>query len=669
MSNSKKKSKKKHTQRKVTQTKSNYVNAKREMSSWKDKLSLVLVASAIMLSFLAFSDSLNNEWVNWDDDKNFVENKLIQDISSENFWKLTGEIFTTDVIGGYNPLTVWTFALEKMAFGMEKESWKWWHLNNILLHLFCVFLIFQIGRQLGLNPIGAFLLALLFGIHPMRVESVAWLTERKDVLFASFYFAALFYYIKGKKLNKEFKFIWLIIPLFFLSGLSKIQAVSLPLTMIAVDYWLDKTFSLKSIIYKVPYFVISLVIGSFGFFVLSSEGVLLDATTFSFFQRLFIGSYSYIVYLGKFIYPWVMSPLYPYPSSFETIYYLSAIPFFALVGAIVFLWKKQQHVWVFGFLFFTVNVMFVLQILGAGQGFLADRFTYVPYAGLFFIAAYYFQQIDFTSIVGKAIVGIAGLYMMLFMYKTYQQVDVWSNSYSLWSHVIEYYPRTKVTWGNRANWLRDAGYKDLALADYAQRLSLGQDDPEPYNSRGKLYFQSQRKDTLLLALADYQQAVKLATEKAKTDGKYRDLLPEYLVNLGSTQARLNRNYPAIETFKKAEALDPSNPNVYFNRSITYHNVGDYENEQKDVLSYLKFRPYNGAMISNLATTKRILGDYKGAEIDYNRALRYSQIPAIYIERARNYVALGKFQEARKDAQLVIDNGIALPADLRKNLGM
>ena len=148
------------------------------------------------------------------------------------------------------------------------------------------------------------------------------------------------------------------------------------------------------------------------------------------------------------------------------------------------------------------------------------------------------------------------------------------------------------------------------MRDYAQRLSLGQDDPEPYNSRGKLYFQSQRKDTLLLALADYQQAVKLTTEKAKTDGKYRDLLPEYLVNLGSTQARLNRNYPAIETFKKAEALDPNNPNVYFNRSITYHNIGDYENEQKDVLSYLKFRPYNGAMISNLATTKRILGDYK-----------------------------------------------------------
>lgn len=669
MSKSKKKQHRKKNSAQADTSKQVSVPEGSSNSFWKNKTSLILVSIAILLSFASFSDSLNNEWVNWDDDRNFVENKLIKDISPENFWEITGKIFTTDVIGGFNPLTVWTFALEKIAFGMEPESWKWWHLNNILLHLLCVFLVFRIGRQLGLEPLGAFLLALLFGIHPMRVESVAWLTERKDVLFASFYFAALFYYIKGKKLNNEFKYVWLIVPLFFLSGLSKIQAVSLPLTMIAIDYWLDKSFQWKSIVRKAPYFVISLIIGLYGFIVLSSEGVLSDETQYSLFQRLFIGSYSYITYLGKLIYPWIMSPLYPYPSSFETIYYLSAIPFFTLVGALIYLWKKKQYVWVFGFLFFTFNVMFVLQILGAGQGYIADRFTYVPYTGLFFIAAYYFQKINLKSTIGKAIASFVTLYMIMFMYKTYQQVDVWSNSYSLWTHVIKYYPRTKVTWGNRANWLRDAGYKDLALADYSERLKLGQDDPEPFNSRGKLYFQSNRIDTIQLALADYQQAVKLAEEKAKTNGKYRDLLSEYLVNLGSTQARLNRNQEAIQTFTQAQAIDPQNQNVYYNRSITYHNIGDYQNEIKDIEAYLTINPYNGPLISNLATAKRLLGDYQGAAIEFDRALRYSQLPAIYIERARNYVLLGKIQEARQDAQTLIDNGFGLPQDLRQNLGM
>lgn len=655
-----KKSKKKQLSQKKAKDSPHKATA---ISFWKDKTKLLLLLAVLVITFIAFSDALNNTWVSWDDDRNFMENELVQNINSSNFWGNTIKIFKADVIGGYNPLTIWTFALEQLAFGSDDEALRWWHLNNILLHLLCVYLVYRIALLLKLKPIPAALVALLFGIHPMRVESVAWLTERKDVLFASFYFGALFYYIKAKLKGKEFGYSAIIIPLFILSLFSKIQAVSLPLSMIAIDYYLTGKFKLTSIINKIHYFVISLIVGYIGFSILSGEGVTADAMNLSFFQRLFVGSYSYIVYLVKFIFPYEMSPLYPYPSTFETKFYLSAIPFFGLVGALFYAWKKGAKVWVFGFLFFTFNVMFVLQIIGAGQGFTADRFTYVPYFGLFFIVAYYFQKLDLKSIIGKIVAGVVAAYMVVFGFMTYKQVDIWSNSYSLWTYTIDLYPKTKVTWGNRANWLRDNGFLQLALSDYSQRLSLGADDPEPFNSRGKLYFQSQRADTLQLALSDYETAVNLARVKAKTSQKYKEKIPEYLVNLGSTHARLGNNAQAIKTFNEAETYNPNNRNIYFNRSITYHNLGDYTAEINDIESYLNLNPSDGNMLINLGSAYRLTNQFAKAENAFFRAKKYSQIPALFIEEARNYVAQGKIEQAKANVRILIQNKVNLPSDL------
>ncbi len=630
---------------------------------WKDKTKLLLSFLALLITFLVFSDALNNTWVSWDDDRNFMENEWVQNINASNFWEYTVNIFTSNVIGGYNPLTVWTFALENLTFGSDDAGLRWWHLNNILLHLICVFLVFRIALLLKLKPLPAFLVAVLFGIHPMRVESVAWLTERKDVLFAAFYFGALFYYIKARLKGKEYGNIAIIIPLFILSLFSKIQAVSLPLSMIAIDYYLSGKFEWKSILSKIPYFVLSILIGSIGYLILSEEGVTSDSTGFNFIQRLFVGSWSYLIYLVKLIYPYEMSPLYPYPSSFENKFYLSAIPFFTLVGALVFAWMKKAKIWVFGFLFFTFNIMFVLQIIGAGQGFTADRFTYVPYFGLFFIMGYFYQKLDVKKLWGKIVSGLIVLYLALFCWMTYQQIGIWRNSYSLWTYTIGLYPKTKVTWGNRANWLRDNGYRTQALADYSHRLTLGSDDPEPFNSRGKLYFQSQHSDTLNLALSDYKTAVNLARSKAKVNQSYKDKLPEYLVNLGSTYARLGYNAEAIKTFTEAEQLNPKNRNIYFNRSITYHNIGDYSAEIKDLETYLKFDPYNGMMWINLGAAYRLTNQFAQGENAFARAKKYTQIPNLYIEEARIFIAQGKFDQAKANVRILVQNGIQLPSDL------
>ena len=128
----------------------------------------------VIITALTFLSSLNNDFVNWDDDKNFLENDLVSTINDDNFWSNTVEIFKSDVIGGYNPLTIFTFAIEKRVFGFENPFY--WHLDNLLLHLLGTLFVFLIGCRLKLGYLGAAFLALLFGIHPMRVESVAWVT-------------------------------------------------------------------------------------------------------------------------------------------------------------------------------------------------------------------------------------------------------------------------------------------------------------------------------------------------------------------------------------------------------------------------------------------------------------------------------------------------------------
>ncbi|HMU05309.1 MAG TPA: hypothetical protein PJ990_16865, partial [Saprospiraceae bacterium] len=430
------------------------------------------------MTFIVFTTAIKNDFVNWDDDRNFYENPLVQNISKDNFWKNTKEIFSSGVIGNYNPLTIWTFAIENRFIGLENPSR--WHLHNIFLHLICVFLSYRIALLLGLSWRGAILLALLFGIHPMRVESVAWVTERKDVLFGAFYLGALLQYVKYKDDQKNIRWLWMT-SLFVLSLFSKIQAVSLPLSMMAVDYFMDKKWEIKTVINKIPFFILSLIFGIVGVVMLKDFGSLAsaeDTINWNFFQRLFLGAFSFIIYLIKLIVPFRMSPLYPYPSSFPWYFYPSMLIAPIVIYTLYISYKKEYKALFFGLAFFIVNIIFLLQILGAGQGYLADRFTYIAYFGLFFVIAYYVEKylISNPNHV-TAVVGSLGVYLVFFAAMTFQQNKIWKNSATLWTHVLKYYQQTTLPYGNRANYYRDNKMYTEALADYNKTISMKDAQP------------------------------------------------------------------------------------------------------------------------------------------------------------------------------------------------
>src|SRR6185503_4750614 len=205
----------------------------------------------------AFIPALSAGFVSWDDPAYLLENKQLTTFT----WQSIVNIFASGISGNYNPLPIFTFLIEKQFVGFDPFIY---HLDNLLLHLLCTALFYKILRMLKVSPMGAMLGALLFGIHPMRVESVAWVTERKDVLYGAFYLGAIIAYLNyitmGSTKNK-----WYVLTLVLgiLSLFSKVQAVALPLSMVAIDFLQQrKWLSAKVlIIEKLPFWLLALAFG------------------------------------------------------------------------------------------------------------------------------------------------------------------------------------------------------------------------------------------------------------------------------------------------------------------------------------------------------------------------------------------------------------------------
>jgi protein O-mannosyl-transferase len=210
-----------------------------------EKREWLLLGLILVITFIVFAPAITHDFVNWDDDVNVTQNRNVLNLNQESIKNM----FTTTVIGGYTPLTTFSFAIEHHYFGLNS---KVYHTNNIILHLICTALLFFIMKKLGMSLFVAVIVTLLFGIHPMRVESVAWITERKDMLFTLFYFCAILLYIQFRNSGKYLLYLSSLL-FFILSLLSKIQAVSLPLSLMLIDYFSDKKFHWSHVWNKIPF--------------------------------------------------------------------------------------------------------------------------------------------------------------------------------------------------------------------------------------------------------------------------------------------------------------------------------------------------------------------------------------------------------------------------------
>ena len=639
------------------------------------QLGLVVLA----ITAACYLPTLGHDFVNWDDSKNITENPNLQLVGKGIPWSITiPNIFDLEkghVIGNYNPLPILTFALEKSLNGGEFSP-TLTHAVNLLLHLLTVFFVMKLLWGMGIGRWGVLTGGLLFGIHPMRVESVAWASERKDVLFAMFFFWALVYYVKWLKQaetgESSKRTYWIMLVLALLSCLSKVQAVALPLSMLALDFWFRRPMNFKLIWEKTPFWLLSLAFGLANLYTLGLQGSTNDTVTnFGMLDRLCIGAYTYCVYLYKLVVPYPMSPLYPYPTQLPWTVYAAPLGIVLVGAGLVWAWMKGYRVWVFGLLFFTFNVMFVLQIFAAGQGFMADRFTYVAYFGLFVIAAYYLDIFSKREHSEKKIYAALGAVTLIFGLWTVWQSAIWKDGASLWTYVMEFQKgdkeRSVLPYWNRGKYHLTKGDFEAALSDYTQAIAMDPGNPELSKDRGKTYFnmasssqyKNQQRPLLEKAIQDYTAAMAnpKITPKSKSDA---------LSSRGAAYGFAGMYEQCISDLTESLEIDRTNKTAYTNRAVAYLNTKQYEKALSDYQEYVKIDPNNPQMWYECGMLQRSTKRYLFAIKSLDNALKLNpKFGLAFLERARTQAGMGNYAEARQDYQRAQQLGVKLePADLQ-----
>ncbi len=514
----------------------------------------------VVVTYGIFSSAFENSFVNWDDQVYVEEQSLVLD-------KEYGKLFRTPISLNYHPLTMVSLATQ-VPKNKKDLSANPFIVLNVWIHIFNTLLVFIFIWLLSAKrwwP--ALMTATVFALHPTHVESVVWVSERKDVLHTFFMLLACITYWKYLG-ERSFKWLGLVFVLFILSILSKATAVVLPLILLLLDYWKGRDLLNKTtIIEKIPFFALSLF---FGLMAVSVQGggdfgglltlfgeksnALGDFNVFTLTQRFQFACYGFINYMFKFFNPSEICAFYPYPKSNNLSLSQGILYPLATLGTIgLALWSfKRNKAITFGIGFYFISIALVLQFLSVGVALMADRYTYVPYIGLAFALFYSLDSWmkDKNQSIKYVVYGLTSIFIVFLGIKTKAQIGVWKDSDSLWTQVLEYYPTEDLALANRGNFRGKQGDIEAAIKDFEKATSDGCTRADVYEGLGNSYgVLSERNpenaaELVGKAIKMYEQALNLEPGKGNIH-----------FNLGVAQMQTNPT-ASVKAFNKALELMP-----------------------------------------------------------------------------------------------------------------
>ncbi len=502
----------------------------------------------LAIIFVVFLPCLKNGFVNWDDDKYIINNPAIQSVSLTNFKK----IFTSFIIDNYHPVTIISYLFEYPFFKLNP---LYYHLTNVILHLLNCSLVFWLFFIITGRAYVSLAITFLFGIHPLQVESVAWISERKNLLYALFFLGSIICYIYYIRKGKALKYYCFSILLFILSLLSKGMAMTLPLILFLIDYFLHRKPDKFMLIEKIPYFVLSLPIAIITAFCIFLNGVLRTENSYTLFKVLMLASYGIVFYLSKIFLPFKLSCLYPYYSvdNNPTYLYTLIISLALFVG--IFIFCRRNRKIIFGSSFFLITILPVLQFIPTGAVIVTDRYNYIPSLGIFYIIAVTLSWIYNNRLKSQgarrllltAIIFVIAILSLL----TWNRCKVWKNSLVLWNDAINKYPGTHI--------------------------------PIAYFNRGIAYANNQKNDK---AVIDFNKALTLYYDKLAITHNYTETYKKLLTFgygysavydfLAVKFAEIGRTEEAIILLNKAVQINPSNIQAFYNLCSVYGNLKRYK---------------------------------------------------------------------------------------------
>ncbi|MEI6681618.1 MAG: tetratricopeptide repeat protein [Bacteroidota bacterium] len=567
----------------------------------------------VILAIVAFIPVFKAGFVNWDDGDY---------VTSAGAVKLLGNfraILTTPVQGNFHPLTMLSLALNFAVSGLDATSY---HVVNLLLHLLNVLLVFYFAWLLtGKQRWTAFITALLFAIHPLHVESVAWVAERKDVLYTFFFLAALIRYLKYLE-KRTLAGLAAVVGLFILSLLSKPAAIIFPVVLLAIDYYYNRLSKATAYVEKIPFLLLSLVFGILTLYGQSMTGAIRYTALIPAHFKLFFGFYGTLMYLYKSIVPLNLCTFYPYPAinaALPAIYYLSALAMI-VVGVLFFIAFRKNRLVIFSGLFFIVNLALVLQFYPVGSAVMADRYTYLPLIGLFLVAGHYFQRrVDRTS--GRPALPAMALLILVsvgLVILTYRQAATWENSAALWDQAIRAEPSSKA-YTNRGVLYQKAGQKDNALQMFTEAIKLNKAEKDALINRGDLYFADKNYS---LAIADYNECLAVYPGEQQS-----------IQNRGAAYAATGKTGLALEDMNLALKLNPASKNGYANRALLEQALNKNQAAIDDFYEHMKITPDTTGDVWNAMGVSYLRLNRKDKALEcFDKAIGLTKNPAFVKNR-------------------------------------
>ncbi len=519
---------------------------------------LLLVAATLAL----YNPVNRHPFVNYDDDRYVTENPHVRNGMT---WDTITWAFSAMEQGNWHPLTWLSHALDYQLFHQNATGH---HFTSLLIHaanavLLFLLLMYATGR---VGP--SLLVAALFALHPINVESVAWVAERKNVLSTFFFFAALItycWYARKPDWRRYFAFA----GLFVLGLMSKPMVITLPFVLLLLDYWplgriqgglagagpIPQAPPFRLLAEKLPLLVLSAASAVVTMQAQRAGGAVRSTAQFSLGVRLENAAVAYATYLWKMIWPSHLAPLYPHPGNSLAAWQvlISALVLLAVTGAVLRFRSKRYLLT--GWLWFLGTLVPVIGLVQVGDQAMADRYAYIPLIGIFVMIVWGAADLADSRQIGLSMRMIpAACVLLALCFTTHRQLGYWSSNYDLWTHALAVTDRNFIAQNNLGGALLLLGKPDEAYAHFQAAAEINLNDPM---SRSNLGAYLQEHGKLSEAMEQYDRTIRLTSDPG--------LLAATYANLGTAYRKLGEDDKARDSYDQALRLNPNQSNAYLGR--------------------------------------------------------------------------------------------------------
>ena len=572
----------------------------------------IIIVSAV---FLVYCQVFSFEFVSYDD-QNYIP-YTAKELSLKNI----SEAFLSINYANWHPLTWLSLMFDYNLYGTNAGGY---HITNLIWHIInTLLLFFLLGRMTGATYRSAFV-AVLFALHPLHVESVAWVTERKDVLSTMFWLLTMWAYVLYSEKPGVLRYFPVLV--FFVLGLmSKPMLVTLPLVLLLMDYWplgranfgqnlpsgniyIKRQTTLFLVIEKIPLLVITIASSTITFIAQNSYHAVASFQKFSLSDRVLNTINSYAGYLWKVFWFQNLSPFYIYSKDFKIwqIGVLLFLLFMTTYLVIVFI-RKIPYLAV-GWFWYLGTLIPVIGLVQVGSQAMADRYTYVPLIGIFIIIAWGVPQLLSKLPYGKIIAASTALiFIVLITLATYSQVSIWKNNLTLFGYVINLNPRNADAYQVIGHVMTNNGENEKALYYYSMALKYNPKFYQAYNNAGTIL---QKMGRLNEAINCYKKALQINNESVEAN-----------CNLGIILQKMGKSDEAINYYRRALQLDNKSAETNYNFGILLIEKNHLNEAIFHFKKALEITPDDYDTHNNLGVALIQTGNIQEALTHFNEALR------------------------------------------------